>query len=74
MKRLLVCVLLVGVVAYGEEAVPAADELAGKIVDTRTLHHKVLCGYQGWFRCPVTNRDRDGNTGAGTRELSTRHP
>ena len=23
-----------------------------KIVDARTLHHKVLCGYQGWFRCP----------------------
>jgi hypothetical protein len=25
---------------------PAAD------VDATTLHHKVLCGYQGWFRCP----------------------
>ena len=21
-------------------------------VDTTTLHKKVLCGYQGWFRCP----------------------
>jgi hypothetical protein len=21
-------------------------------VDTQTLHKKVLCGYQGWFRCP----------------------
>jgi hypothetical protein len=21
-------------------------------VDALTLHHKVLCGYQGWFRCP----------------------
>ena len=21
-------------------------------MDTTTLHKKVLCGYQGWFRCP----------------------
>ena len=28
-----------------------ADEPTGS-VDARTLHHKVLCGYQGWFRCP----------------------
>jgi hypothetical protein len=29
-------------------AAPATPE----IVDSTTLHHKVLCGYQGWFRCP----------------------
>jgi hypothetical protein len=23
-----------------------------KTVDSNTLHHQVLCGYQGWFRCP----------------------
>jgi hypothetical protein len=24
----------------------------GAEIDTTTLRHKVLCGYQGWFRCP----------------------
>ncbi len=23
-----------------------------RAVDARTLHGKILCGYQGWFRCP----------------------
>ncbi|MBS0264646.1 MAG: hypothetical protein JSS02_22115 [Planctomycetes bacterium] len=27
-------------------------------VDATTLHHKVLCGYQGWFRCPGDPEDR----------------
>src|SRR5262249_8015218 len=22
------------------------------VVDATTLRHKVICGYQGWFRCP----------------------
>ncbi|MDB5343720.1 MAG: hypothetical protein JWP89_2097 [Schlesneria sp.] len=27
-----------------------ADE-ASHVVDAKTMHHKVMCGYQGWFRC-----------------------
>ena len=27
-------------------------EPEGRVVDPKTLDKKVLCGYQGWFRCP----------------------
>jgi hypothetical protein len=30
----------------------AAQCFAAAPIDSTTLHHKVLCGYQGWFRCP----------------------
>jgi hypothetical protein len=29
-----------------------ADDSGVKKIDARTLRRKVLCGYQGWFRCP----------------------
>lgn len=31
---------------------PATAEQPHHIVDKATLRRKVLCGYQGWFRCP----------------------
>lgn len=45
-----ISVLVVALAGTG----PHADEPArgSKKIDATTLHHKVLCGYQGWFRCP----------------------
>src|SRR5437773_2930023 len=33
-------------------ALTACGNCFGADIDATTLHHKVLCGYQGWFRCP----------------------
>jgi hypothetical protein len=38
-----------------EKPVPPAKAPA---VDATTLRHKVICGYQGWFRCPGDAADR----------------
>jgi hypothetical protein len=42
-----VAALLVGVASLA-----IVDEAKSEDVDTASLRGKVLCGYQGWFRCP----------------------
>ena len=31
---------------------PGTEQPAAPVVEVTSLRHKVLCGYQGWFRCP----------------------
>src|SRR4051812_31420142 len=46
--------LLVGVGALlaASARTPARQEPPAPKVDATSLRHRVLCGYQGWFRCP----------------------
>jgi hypothetical protein len=48
--------LAIAVLAVAPWLAGVADErpspTGGHAVEATTLRHKVLCGYQGWFRCP----------------------
>ncbi len=56
--RVSVCHILAAIFAlsFVQSGVNAAD--SPRQIDATTLHHKVLCGYQGWFRCPGDGTDR----------------
>lgn len=53
---LMTCVIC-GVVGHGLRAAEA-PQLVPEAVDATTMHHKVMCGYQGWFRCAGDGADQ----------------
>jgi hypothetical protein len=44
--------LLAAVLLTGVHVGPSQRDVDRPPIDATSLRHKVLCGYQGWFRCP----------------------
>ena len=64
LRRSCLCGGVLGIVlALGAATAPILDDP----IDATTLNRKVICGYQGWFRCP------GDSAGEGWRHWSRRH-
>ncbi len=67
-------VLAALIALFSEQLVSAAEPTGSpraNVVDATTLHHKIICGYQGWFRCPGDGTDEGWMHWSRSREKIT---
>ncbi len=51
-KAVGVAAILAACLSFPDHLARGGEVSGTSIIDASTLRHKVLCGYQGWFRCP----------------------